>query len=294
MKNYIVFKKQRDLGELLGDTFGFLRQEFKPFFKIFFNVAGPALFISLIAFAAYSYLVGDVFSFNLLETNNFNMVSPFIIISAAFIYILSAMAAYVYAVTATLGYIKSYIDNDGQARLEDVKQHVKNYFWGITGLALLKGITLVFAMLLCILPVFYAMIPMAVVYSIYIFGHNTSAMDAFGNSFKLVNNDFWNAFGTFIILGILFYVLSMVFSIPAAIYTWIKMGVFSGEVDPTNLETLSDPFYIFLNVINTLVQFLLNIILFVGATFIYFHLNEKENFTGTLERIDNIGENPTS
>ncbi len=35
--NYIEFKKKRELGSILGDTFAFLRTQFKPFFSAFFK-----------------------------------------------------------------------------------------------------------------------------------------------------------------------------------------------------------------------------------------------------------------
>ncbi|MFT5738606.1 MAG: hypothetical protein ACI9SG_002963, partial [Maribacter sp.] len=41
--NYIEFKKQRELGEILSDTFAFFRNEFKLFFTIFFKIVGPFL-----------------------------------------------------------------------------------------------------------------------------------------------------------------------------------------------------------------------------------------------------------
>jgi len=43
-------------------------------------------------------------------------------------------------------------------------------------------------------------------------------------------------------------------------------------------------------VIGTVAQFLLNLIGIIAGAFIYFNLNEKKNFTGTYERIANLGE----
>ena len=85
------------------------------------------------------------------------------------------------------------------------------------------------------------------------------------------------------------YVLSLVFSIPTAIYTYAKMGIFSGEIDPESLNSFVDPVYIIINLISTLFSILLNLIPIIASALIYFHLNEKRNFTGTYERISNIG-----
>ena len=92
-----------------------------------------------------------------------------------------------------------------------------------------------------------------------------------------------------IVLFILMYVLSMVFSIPTVIYSYIKMGIFSGSINIADYNVFSDPIYILLNVLSTLFSLFLNLIFIVASAFIYFHLNEKRNFTGTYERISNIG-----
>ncbi|GAA4244469.1 hypothetical protein [Winogradskyella damuponensis] len=289
-KPYIEFRKQRDFSSILSDTFGFIRNEFKPFIKTVINIAGPAIVVFMIALAAYNYVSGDVLNFSSFGEPSFNSSSVFVIITTAIFYLISAIAAYILTVASVLFYIKSYVDNKGVVDPTEVKTNVHKSFWSFLGLSFLKGITLFIAALLCFLPVFYAMIPMAIVFSIYVFEPKRSTSDAYSQSFKLVNIDFWTAFGAFLILGVIYYVLGMVFSIPTVIYTLISTGVFSGEIDPANMSTFSqDPILIFLNVLNTFFQFFLNIILIVGGAIIYFHLHEKTNFTGTYDRISEIG-----
>ena len=117
-----------------------------------------------------------------------------------------------------------------------------------------------------------------------------SSSDAFSQSFTLANADFWTAFGSFIVLGIIYYILGMIFSLPSVLYALVSTGIMSGEIDPANLNSFSaDPIIILLNVLNTFFQFLLNIILMVAGAVIYFHLHEKTNFTGTYDRISEIG-----
>jgi len=289
-KPYIEFRKQRDFSSILSDTFGFIRNEFKPFIKTVVNIAGPAIVVFMIALAAYNYVSGDILNFSSFGEPSFNSSSVFVIITTAIFYLISAIAAYILTVASVLFYIKSYVDNKGLVDPTEVKTNVHKSFWSFLGLSFLKGITLFIAALLCFLPVLYAMIPMAIVFSIYVFEPKRSTSDAYSQSFKLVNIDFWTAFGAFLILGIIYYVLGMVFSIPTVIYTLISTGIFSGEIDPANMSSFSqDPILIFFNVLNTFFQFFLNIILIVGGAIIYFHLHEKTNFTGTYDRISEIG-----
>jgi hypothetical protein len=290
-KPFIDFKKQRDFGLLLTDTFGFIRNEFKPFLKTILTISAPVLVLFLIAMAFYTYTAGDLLDLDGYFSGNgfIGLVNPFIIIISAFAYLISALLAYIFTASSALHYIKSYIENNGDVNVAEVKQTVYNTFWGYLGLGVLKWMTLLFALVLCVFPVLYAMVPMFIVFSIFIFEANRGATDTFGYSFYLVNQDFWLSLGTMIVLGILMYVLSFVFAIPTLIYTYAKMGVFSGEFDPANMESIADPIYILLNLFSTFFQLLLNLILVVASALLYFHLNEKKNFTGAFERISTIG-----
>lgn len=286
---YIEFKKQRDFGALLSDTFNFIRNEFKPFMKTVLTISAPALILFIIAMSFYTYVAGDIFDFGLYGNSTFNDSNLFLIFSSALLYMVSLVLVLIFISTSTLHYIKSYIENSSQVNFQDVKRNVSQTFWGYTGLGFLKYLSLFFALLFCILPVLYVMVPMFIVFCVYVFEEKRSATDSYSYSFYLVNEDFWITIALILVLGILMYILSIIFSIPAIIYMYAKMGVFSGEIDPSNLGSFNDPFGIFLNVLSTLFQLLLNIVSIVASAFVYFNLNEKRNFTGTFERISNIG-----
>ncbi|MCB0400208.1 MAG: hypothetical protein KDD26_11425 [Winogradskyella sp.] len=287
---YIEFRKNSDFSGILTDTFGFIRNEFKPFMKAIFNVAGPAILIFMLSLAVYNYVVGDIFDFNRYGNTSFNGGNIIITLFAMLLYLISGIAAYILTGSTVLFYMKSYVENKGITDLVEIKRNVYKSFWSFFGLSFLKGLTILVATLLCVLPVLYAMIPMAVVFSIYVFEPRRSTTDAYSHSFNLVNADFWTAFGSFIVLGIIYYIMSFVLALPSAIYTMIGTGIFSGEIDPENLNSFyQDPIIIFLNVLNTFFQFILNVILVVGGAAIYFHLHEKTSFTGTYERISEIG-----
>lgn len=289
-KPYIEFRKQRDFSAILSDTFGFIRNEFKPFIKTIFNIAGPAIVIFMLSLAAYNYVAGDLFNFARFDEPSINSTSVVVTIIAVLFYLISAIVAYVLTASTVLFYIKSYVDHKGIVDPIEIKKNVYQSFWSFFGLSFLKGITLIIATMLCVLPVLYAMVPMAIVFSIYVFEPRRSTSDAFTQSFTLANADFWTAFGAFIVLGIIYYILGLVFSIPSIIYALVSTGIFSGEIDPANINSFSaDPIVIVLNVLNTFFQFLLNIILIVAGAVIYFHLHEKTNFTGTYDRISEIG-----
>ncbi|WP_456439971.1 hypothetical protein [Psychroserpens sp.] len=287
MKNFIEFKKQREFGDLLADTFAFIRNEFKPLMSAIIRISGPYVALFLIAMVFYTYIIGDMFNFDLLETNQFS-ANPLKLVLAYVAYFGAAILAYTFTTSTVLHYIKSYTKNSGIINLVDVKQNVYKTFWGFLGLSILKALTIIIAVVLCCLPVFYFIVPMIVVLPILVF-EKTGASDAYGKSYSLIKDEFWMTLATIVLLLIIYWVISFVFSLPTAIYTYAKMGVFSGEIDPGNLDAFVDPIYIFLNVVGAFFQYILNIITIVGSAFIYFNLNERKYFSGTLERIDSLG-----
>ena len=152
------------------------------------------------------------------------------------------------------------------------------------------GLSWLIGFMLCIIPGIYLFVPLSLAFCILVF-NRMNASDAYSYSFNLVKDEWWMTFATIFVIGIIIGIATYVFAIPTAIYQWIKMGIFSGEVDAEGMtDIFKDPIYILLNVISTVAQFLLNLISIIAGAFIYFNLNEKKNFTGTYERIENLGE----
>ena len=125
MKQFIEFKKQRELGEILSDTFAFLRAEFKPFFTTFFKIIGPYLLVMLICYGLYMYQFGDFFSFSMQGSSDAANAILLFVVGAAFV--LSLIATYVMSQATTLFYIQSYSDHQGQTNFDEIKKTL-HYF----------------------------------------------------------------------------------------------------------------------------------------------------------------------
>lgn len=285
MKQYIEFKKQRELGEILSDTFAFLRNEFKPFFNTFFKIIGPYLVVLLISYGMYMYMIGDFFNFDVQSSNEaLNGLFLFAVVAT---FVLSMIVTYVLSQATTLFYIKSYANNKGHIDFDEIKKGVYASFWSFLGLGILVVICVGVGFMLCIIPGVYLYVPMALSFSIMVFNQKNIS-EALGYSFTLVKDNWWATFAALFVIGLIVYVASMAFSIPATIYNYAKLGIFSGEIDAENFTT-ADPVSLFLGALSTLAQFLLNLISIVASVLVYFNLNEKKNFTGTYERIKNLG-----
>ena len=293
MTEYIEFKKQRELGDILSDTFAFIRSQFRPFFTTFFKIVGPYLLVMLIALGLYMYFVGDRFNALVLGSSSSETADFATMFIVGLLYVVSAIVVYTMSQSTVLHYIKSYANGKGQINEEEIRSEVYQQFGSFIGLGFLVGISVIVGIIICCIPGVYLWVPLALSFSILVFDRK-NATDSYGYSFTLVKDEWWITFVTLLVITIIVAIASYAFAIPAAIYhEWFKMGIFSGEMDAESMTDLfRDPVYLLLNMIGTIAQFLLNLISVVAGALIYFNLNEKKNFTGTYERIQNLGQTP--
>nr|WP_321413861.1 hypothetical protein [uncultured Allomuricauda sp.] len=289
--NYIEFKKQRELGEILSDSFVFIRNEFKPFLGTILKIVGPYILAMLISMGFYMYTIGDIFSLTAVGGTSMSTYSPIIMVLAVAALLFSSIAAYVLAQGTVLHYIKSYIDNKGSTNYDEIRQGVYGSFWSLIGLGIIVGISVFIGAMFCLIPGIYLAVPLSVSFAILVF-LKKDTMESYQYSFTLIKENWWITFATLFVIYIIVAVASYAFSLPTIIYSWIKMGVFSGEMDAENFNVFNDPIYLLLNLLSTLVQFLMNLIFLVSTSLIFFNLNEKKNFTGTFERIESLGKSP--
>ena len=282
----IEFKRQRELGDIITDTFKFIRLNFKPLFKAIFRITAPVFLILLFAIGYYSYLGMDILQNPFFAGNTEVNIEMYII--SLFILFSSLLAFYVLLYGTVLNYIKSYIKNSGVVDQTEIFQGVKSDFGSLLGLLLLAGIITIFGLLLCILPGVYVWVPLSLAPAMLIFAR-TSIIDSISYSFSLVKDNWWSTFFTLFVLTLLVYIIGLIFQFPMMIYMFIKAFTISREGSAANPAELIDWVYVFFNVISSLFQYLLSVIMVVASAFIYYHLDEKKNATGSYERISNLG-----
>ena len=123
--NCINFKRKRELGEIITDTFKFLRRNFKAIFRNLFKIAGLpfVIFIAASAYNAQSSL-GNESLFN--PTNPFSLFdSTTVIISTLLVYV-TLFLFITFLNTGIISIIKSYVTNEGQIIDEEVSATVRD------------------------------------------------------------------------------------------------------------------------------------------------------------------------
>tara|TARA_R110002050_G_scaffold109796_4_gene221157 strand:- start:2941 stop:3825 length:885 start_codon:yes stop_codon:yes gene_type:complete len=286
--HYIELKKKRELGDILSDTFAFLRSQFKPFFSTFLKIVGPYLLIMLISYGFYFSTFGELFTMGM-NNGTLGDMNPLFFGLTAIVLFCAVLATYVLSQATTLYYIQSYAANNGVINFEEIRRNVYAKFWSFIGLGILVALSVTVGFMFCCIPGIFLYVPLSLSFAIMVFSKK-SPTDAFGYSFDLVKEHWWITFATIFVLAIIVTVAGYAFSMPAIIYQYAKMGILSGAMDAENFGTnFVDPIYIILNLISTLAQFFLNIISVVAVALIYFNLNEIKNNEGTFERIKKLG-----
>lgn len=285
-ESYIQFKRQRELGDIINDTFRFLRENYKFLSKLIFKIAGPTFLILLMAVSYYSYLSLGTVGNSIFEIAEGLDIGMYFFSGAILIF--SLLAFYVLLYGTVLHFINSYIKNRGSVMEQEVRQGLKHDFGNLFGILVISGIILFFGLLLCILPGVYLWVPLSIAPAVLVFGRH-SILDSIGQAFSLIKDNWWMTFTTLLIMVILVYIIGLIFQIPLFIYYFIKTFTIADESSVADPSSLFDWVYVVFNVISSLAQYLLSTIIIVAVAFVYYHLNEKKNLTGTYETISNLG-----
>lgn len=289
--DYVEFKKERDLGAIITDTFTFLRLEFKPFFITILKVSLLPILLAISALLYYAFLISNSFASedSVVAITNFNFSNGAELVLSVFLLFVAYILAYVSISISGYYYLKSYIDHQGIIDENYIKEKFKEKFWSFFGLGILIGISVGVGLLFCFLPGIYFYIVFSVAFPVLVFKEK-GAFDAYGDSFRFINGHWWETFGCKLVIGILVSVLGYVFSIPALIYSLLSGFLTLKTTDSTAMFSMfTDPIYIFLEIISYLGRFLFYAVTLVSSVFIYFDINEQKNATGTFEKIDSLG-----
>jgi len=282
--NHIIFKQQRELGEILSATFKFIRENYKTGLRLFFKLVGPSfiLLVAAITFYTYTTLGSSLFTSGNLDASN-------VIIALALLMI--AYLAYFSSMTGTMNHmILSYINNDGHIKDEEVKNGLKQDFGKILLLSILTGIITFAAFMFFVIPGIYVFVPLSLVTAILVFRRN-GVTDSISESFQLVKENWWMTFATLLCIYLVIYVIGLIFQLPALIYIFIRAFTVASESSAAEPQEMFGTGYVIINAISSAIQYIIYSMTVIGVAFVYFHLNEKKNFTGTYETIQNLGNN---
>ncbi|MEJ7557284.1 MAG: hypothetical protein WKF66_03180 [Pedobacter sp.] len=283
MSNHLEFRKQREFGEIISDTFLFIKQNFKPLLKVFFYLCGFFILASILSAVTHLINVSDV----LIDSSRRPQQAFSKMFSwSYFLVILLYLITYSAITVTTLSYIAVYIQKENvPPSPEEVWTYFKYYFLRVLGSTIPITLLMIVGFICCIIPGVYIFPALSLFFAVMVL-ENGSFAYSFGRAFKLSHKDWWATAGAMFIIWIITYAAFLIPSLPGIILGMI-IGFTQGAASISKVWL----------VIATVVQYLSYVFMMIpliGVALCYFNLAERLESGGLLARIDTLGKQSTS
>ena len=281
MEQIVEFKKAREFGEIIGDTFLFIKQNFKPLMKAYFYLCGFFILGGLlITVFTQLRIVGMVNPIRANEINNpIAMLLNFSF--SYFLIIVLKVLSYTSFYVTILSYIALYIEKGNIApSVPEVWSYFRFYFFRMLGGGFLITCFAFLCFICCIIPGIWVAPAVTIFYAIMIM-ENAGISYAFNRSFKLVSEEWWITFATIIVIYLIYFASSMLVQVPALIIVWASAF--------THLENPINATYAIVTTVSQHLSEVFLIIPIVCSALIYFNLVERKENTGLMSRIEGMG-----
>lgn len=268
----IRFRKQRELGVIISDSFEFLKQEAKPLLRMIGVYVLP--FIILYA-GAQVYFQRNVLS-QLDLTNPESLmadIGPFYL--NLFMFMFFGLFVQSLLVGTYYSYLEAYIKHGkGHFQLTDISTQFFSNSLLALGASFVFAVIVFFGAMMCIVPGLYFANTFSLAVFIFIFDKK-GISDALSRSWKLVNTSWWNTLLLNIIGVAIFYAVGLVLSIPSMIMG-VSSTLFSTEM--TNPADYPNWFWV-LSAISSVISTIVLVVPFTFQAFQYFNLAERNDPT---------------
>ena len=269
----INLRQERDFGELVNDSFVFLKQNWRSLLKACLVISGffimaamvSQIFNQLRMFTEGDDTIGSALNNNTIE-GKINQIC--------------SSLAYLMVSLTTLCYISLYLEKGNeQPTVEEVWSYFKYFFWRFIGSNIVYGILTVIGLMLLVIPGIY-LLPVISISLTALVIENTGVMDALDRGYKLVKGNWWATTGPIFICFLVVFALMMI--------TFIPVGIISGSgmlLANTQLTLLTAIFTAVMESLFNLAMVLPQIVI----ALCYFNLIERKEGSSLMERINAIG-----
>ena len=291
MSANIELSKTRDFGEIISDSFLFVRENFKPLLKCFFIFCG--FFLAATIVVSYLQQTKMMSILNTVDTNSdsysvesrpFSAFSRFFGVEY-FLAILFQILNLTMIVVTVLSYMAVYKTKGNQPpTAEEVWAYIKYYFLKSLGSLFLVIILLAIATICCIIPGIWLYPILSLIFPIMII-ENASFGYAFNQSFRLIKDNWWATFGALFVISLIVSVLITVIVLPVGAVNMGSMLLRHSKTPQLN------PTLLFISTVLTAICHVFYILPLVTLALCYFNLTELKDATGLMDRIIQLGNN---
>lgn len=281
----IELAKPRDFGEIIGDTFGFIRQNFKNLVKNYFIFCGFFIVAGILATTMSQYRIMNLQSEIVRQgPTTFSGISDMWgSIVALLIFSLLGYCANIAIVTC---FVSLYKHNGSvPPTTEELWSYFKQCFLRTAVAVLVTGVLFVFGFALCLIPGIWLFPIMGLIVPIMII-ENSGFGYAFNRAFSLINNNWWVTAGAVFVLWLVAYIMMAIVSVPTQAVNIFREIIKPGQQAIPQLSLLTI-------ILSAVLQQFLQILLMIptiGFCLCYFNLSETKEGTSLLNRINKFGE----
>jgi hypothetical protein len=277
----IEFRKIRDFGENLSDTFLFIKANIKSLLASLLTICAIIMLAQAIISGIYQSRFFGIFDQlrNGLTDDPYQKFTDIFTIEY-FLTILCAWLSHIAMQVTLASYLKVYVTKgNGTPRVEEVWNIFRRNFLKILLYSIPIFIMTAVGFIFCFAPgVFLAVVfvPFAMIVVI----EDTNFGYAFRRCFDIVKDNFWISLAIYLVAVMVYYFCTLIVGVGVGLVVAVFSFLSTHSVG-TTVGILSSVLNIFSEIFY--------IIFFVSAAFQYFSLIEKKDGTGILERIDQIG-----
>lgn len=278
----IHLRQSREFGDIISDTFGYLRVHFKTLGKGLLYFSLPLIIIS-------GVLIGS--SFSTITAISDSIGNPEILdemsafglkfIVGLFLFILT----FVFIVVIVFKHMQ--LVDDGEEHIEPsllLEGAFRNIF-GLIGIYLLTVFLTIIGFLFFIIPGIIIAIKLSLAPSIYII-EKCDFEEAIRRSWSITNNYWWFTFGVNFVISLIMNIVSNIVIFPFYIVSMVI--VFStGEPD---MELFGSLFGVMYGLVMIIIG-LLYCFPIISQALVYFNLDERKNGNSLFQKIDALGSN---
>ena len=280
----IDLRKVRDFGAGINDAMVFIRQNAAPLLQSFFAICGIFMLAQAIYGGIFQVRFFELFS-QALNGKNQDIRALWRMMGPKYLVLILLAVSTLVAIQVTLGaYLKYYLETKEQPGILDVWSLFRKYYLKICLYSIPVFLSIFAGSCFCLLPgIYLAIVLMPFILVVMIEEKSFSA--AYKRCFDLIADNFWQSLVIYLVAYLIYYI--------GVIFTGIVVVATGGLITYLTTKEISTSIGVASSFLS-IFSFSFYLIYFICVAMNYFSLVEKKDGTGLINRINNIGSNPST
>ncbi len=274
----ITLREARDFGEIISDTFGYVRVHFKSLTKGLLLFSLPFIIISGI-------LIGGSFGDIITNAENPEAIDAMAgMVGQFFLGILLLMVTFLFIIIIVLKHIQLVDEGVEEIDMGMLTEGLGRNIGGLLGIIIITAVATTIGFFIFVLPGIYLAIKLSLAPAIYVIGEEDFG-EALSKSWELTKDYWWFTFGVSFVMSLILNVISNAFIIP--LYIVLSVIIFSsGDPNPDSFGSVFSVIY----GLSMVVVGIFYCFPIISQALVYFHLNEVKTGASLFDKIDSLGE----